>query len=108
MPWQRRPSPPFPPYPARLEALGPQETQDKRANMADEERKEEQEAKVEEEAKGEEKAEEKQEQPEKQLEQEMIRSIVLTGYGSYNKLQVQKFAKPKPTNGHVVVRVHAW
>ncbi|KAJ7356038.1 Synaptic vesicle membrane protein VAT-1 [Desmophyllum pertusum] len=36
-----------------------------------------------------------------------MRSVVLTGYGGYNKLQVQKYAKPKPMNGQVVVRVHA-
>ena len=72
--------------------------------MADEERKEEAAAKAEGEEKPEEKAEEKKEQP----EQERMRSIVLTGYGGYNKLQVQKLVKPKPTNGQVLVRVHAW
>lgn len=70
--------------------------------MADEER--EAAAKVEGKEKPEEKAEEKNEQPEK----EMMRSIVLTGYGGYDKLQVQKLTKPKPANGQVVVRVHAW
>jgi len=69
--------------------------------MADEER--EAAAKVEGKEKPEEKAEEKNEQPEK----EMMRSIVLTGYGGYDKLQVQKLTKPKPANGQVVVRVHA-
>ena len=68
--------------------------------MADEERQEE--------PKAEEKAEEKEEHLEKQPELETMRSIVLTGYGGYNKLQVQKYAKPKPMNGQVVVRVHAW
>ena len=76
--------------------------------MADEERKEEPEANVEEEAKTEEKADEKKEHLEMQPEQETMRSIVLTGYGGYSKLQVQKYAKPKPMNGQVVVRVHAW
>lgn len=78
-----------------------------RANMADEERKEEPQAKPEEEEKPEEKAEEKKE-AEKQPEQQTMRSVFLTGYGGYNKLQVQKHAKPKPASGQVVVRVHAW
>lgn len=78
-----------------------------RANMADEERKEEPQAKPEAEEKPEEKAEEKKE-PEKQPEQQTMRSIFLTGYGGYNKLQVQKHAKSKPGSGQVVVRVHAW
>lgn len=55
----------------------------------------------------EEKGEEK-EHLELQPEQETMRSVVLTGYGGINKLQVQKYAKPKPMNGQVVVRVHAW
>lgn len=78
-----------------------------RANMADEERKEEPQAKPEAEEKPEEKAEEKKE-AEKQPEQQTMRSVFLTGYGGYNKLQVQKHAKPKPASGQVVVRVHAW
>ena len=43
-----------------------------------------------------------------QPDQETMRSVVLTGYGGIHKLQVQKYAKPKPMNGQVVVRVHAW
>ena len=43
-----------------------------------------------------------------QPKQESMRSVVLTGYGGYNKLQVQKYAKPKPVQGQVVVKVHAW
>ena len=43
-----------------------------------------------------------------QPEMESMRSIVLTGYGGYDKLQVQKYAKPKPMQGQVVVKVHAW
>lgn len=75
--------------------------------MADEERKEEPQAKPEAEEKPEEKAEEKKE-AEKQPEQQTMRSVFLTGYGGYNKLQMQKHAKPKPESGQVVVRVHAW
>lgn len=75
--------------------------------MADEERKEEPQAKPEAEEKPEEKAEEKKE-TEKQPEQQTMRSVFLTGYGGYNKLQVQIHAKPKPASGQVVVRVHAW
>ena len=59
------------------------------------------------EEKPEEKAEEKKE-AEKQPEQQTMRSVFLTGYGGYNKLQLQKHAKPKPASGQVVVRVHAW
>ena len=43
-----------------------------------------------------------------QPEQESMRSIVLTGYGGHNKLQVHKYAKPKPMQGQAVVKVHAW
>ena len=50
----------------------------------------------------------KEEHLELQPEQETMRSVVLTGYGGIHKLQVQKYAKPKPMNGQVVVRVHAW
>ena len=50
----------------------------------------------------------KEERLELQPEQETMRSVVLTGYGGIHKLQVQKYAKPKPMNGQVVVRVHAW
>lgn len=56
----------------------------------------------------EEKGEEKSEHLELQPEQETMRCVVLTGYGGYNKLEVQKYAKPKPMKGQVVVRVHAW
>ena len=54
--------------------------------------------------------EEKKEEPHSQVQPELesMRSIVLTGYGGYSKLQVQKFAKPKPMQGQVIVRVHAW
>ena len=76
--------------------------------MADEVEKEQPQPTAEGEEKTEEKPEEKKEHLEKQPEQETMRSIVLTGYGGYNKLQVQKYAKPKPMNGQVVVRVHAW
>lgn len=55
----------------------------------------------------EEKGEEKSEHLELQPEQETMRCVVLTGYGGYNKLEVQKYAKPKPMKGQVVVRVHA-
>lgn len=75
-----------------------------RANMADGTEKDEVEAQVELEEQG----EDKEQHLELQPEQETMRSVVLTGYGGYNKLQVQKYAKPKPMNGQVVVRVHAW
>ncbi|PFX31367.1 Synaptic vesicle membrane protein VAT-1-like [Stylophora pistillata] len=55
----------------------------------------------------EEKGEDKSEHLELQPEQETMRCVVLTGYGGYNKLEVQKYAKPKPMNGQVVIRVHA-
>lgn len=68
----------------------------------------EQKDEVEVQAEMEEKGEDKGQHLELQPEQETMRSVVLTGYGGINKLQVQKFAKPKPMNGQVVVRVHAW
>lgn len=45
---------------------------------------------------------------EPQQEEETIRAIVLTGFGGYSKLKVEKRPKPKATEGHVVVKVHAW
>lgn len=78
------------------------------ANMEKGEHKEEPPAQTEEEAKNEEKEEEKKEEPKKAQEEEKIRSIVLTGYGGYSKVQIQKSIKPQPTDGRVVVRVHAW
>ncbi|XP_068725582.1 synaptic vesicle membrane protein VAT-1 homolog [Montipora capricornis] len=76
--------------------------------MADGEQKEEPVAQTEGEAKSEQKVEEKKEETQKEPEEEKMRSIVLTGYGGYSKLQVQqKFAKPKPIEGHVIIRVHA-
>ena len=36
------------------------------------------------------------------------RTVVLTGHGGYNKLKVEKRAIPKATEGHIVVKVHAW
>lgn len=41
-------------------------------------------------------------------EEPTIRAIVLTGYGGYSKLKVEKRTKPKVTEGHVIVKVHAW
>lgn len=76
----------------------------KRAIMAESTQQNE----VEAQAQVEEKGEEKKEHLELQPEQETMRSVVLTGYGGINKMQVQKYAKPKPMNGQVVVRVHAW
>ena len=55
-----------------------------------------------------EKTDDEQPRLEVQPELETMRSIVLTGYGNYSKLQVQKYAKPKPMNGQLVVRVHTW
>lgn len=72
------------------------------------EHKEETAAQTEGETKSEEKGEEKNEEPKKAQEEEMIRSIVLTGYGGYSKVQIQKSRKPQPTDGRVIVRVHAW
>ena len=94
-----RPAPP-------REGLGRQQRAlEKRANMAESsDQKDEVEAQVELEEKG----EEKEQHLELQPEQETMRSVVLTGYGGYNKLEVQKYAKPKPMNGQVVVCVHAW
>ncbi|KAL9976052.1 hypothetical protein ACROYT_G013287 [Oculina patagonica] len=67
----------------------------------------EQKDEVEVQAEMEEKGEDKEQHLELQPEQETMRCVVLTGYGGINKLQVQKYAKPKPMNGQVVVRVHA-
>lgn len=72
------------------------------------EHKEEPAAQTEGEVKGEEKEEEKKEEPKKAQEEEKIRSIVLTGYGGYSKIQIQKSRKPQPTDGRVLIRVHAW
>lgn len=41
-------------------------------------------------------------------EEPTMRAVVLTAYGGYSKLKVEKRAKPKVTDGHVVVKVHAW
>lgn len=41
-------------------------------------------------------------------EVETMRCIRLTGHGGYSKLKVEKQPKPKATEGHVVVKVHAW
>ncbi|XP_029191095.2 synaptic vesicle membrane protein VAT-1 homolog [Acropora millepora] len=71
------------------------------------EHKEEPAAQTEGEVKSEEKEEEKKEEPKKAQEEEKIRSIVLTGYGGYSKIQIQKSRKPQPTDGRVVIRVHA-
>jgi len=41
-------------------------------------------------------------------EEPTMRAVVLTGHGGYSKLKVEKRTKPKVTEGHVVVKVHAW
>lgn len=46
--------------------------------------------------------------PEPEPEGPTMRSILLTGHGGYSKLKVEKQARPKITEGHVVVKVHAW
>lgn len=39
---------------------------------------------------------------------ELCRCVMLTGIGGLNKLEVQRRPKPKPTEGQVLVKVHAW
>ena len=39
---------------------------------------------------------------------ELCRCVVLTGIGGLNKVEVRQNPKPKPTEGHVLVKVHAW
>jgi len=94
-----------PPLPDINLFVSARSTRKKRAIMAEgAEQKDEVEAQVE----VAENDEGKEEHLELQPEQETMRSVVLTGYGGIHKLQVQKYAKPKPMNGQVVVRVHAW
>lgn len=45
--------------------------------------------------------------PEKE-EEKLCRCVVLTGFGGLNKVEVQLRPKPKPAEGHVLVKVHAW
>ncbi|XP_032220198.1 synaptic vesicle membrane protein VAT-1 homolog isoform X2 [Nematostella vectensis] len=49
------------------------------------------------------------EQPPKEVQPELhsMRSVVLTGHGGNNKIKVEKYARPKPMQGQVVVKVHA-
>lgn len=39
---------------------------------------------------------------------EVCRGVVLTGIGGLNKVEVKQMVKPKPSEGHVLVKVHAW
>lgn len=41
-------------------------------------------------------------------EKKTNKSLVLRGYGSYNKLQVQQKSVPKPDKNEIRVKVEAW
>lgn len=48
-----------------------------------------------------------QEAPAKE-EPETSRVVMLTGIGGLNKVEIRTVTKPKPTEGQVLIKVHAW
>lgn len=41
-------------------------------------------------------------------EEQTMRAVILGGHGGYSKLKIEKRPKPKATEGHVLIKVHAW
>lgn len=45
---------------------------------------------------------------EPQEEEQTMRAVILSGHGGYSKLKIEKRPKPKPSEGQVLIKVHAW